>query len=48
MKITLSLDEGGQGSHSVEIVNVNSEECKVLMREFIRQNPELWNEDIGK
>jgi cytosine deaminase len=45
---TFAGASGFMRSHGVEIVNVNSEECKVLMREFIRQNPELWNEDIGK
>ena len=33
--------------HGVEVVNLNSEECKVMMRKFISENPELWNEDIG-
>lgn len=32
----------------VEIVNLNSEECKNLMREFTEKNPELWSEDIGE
>jgi creatinine deaminase len=35
-------------SHGVEVVNLNLEECKQLMSEFIASNPELWNEDIGK
>jgi cytosine deaminase len=35
-------------AHGVEVVNVDSDECKALMREFIRQNPDLWNEDIGR
>jgi creatinine deaminase len=26
---------------------VNNEECIDLMRRFIAENPELWNEDIG-
>lgn len=34
-------------SHGVDVVNVDSGECKMLMREFIRRNPDLWNEDIG-
>jgi cytosine deaminase len=34
-------------SHGVEVVNLNSEECKQMMREFIAKKPELWNEDIG-
>ncbi len=34
-------------SRGVELVMVDSRECQVLMEEFIRQNPQLWNEDIG-
>ena len=34
-------------SRGVKIANVESEECKRLMRDFIRERPELWNEDIG-
>jgi creatinine deaminase len=31
----------------VEIEVVQSAECIEMMREFIAQNPTLWNEDIG-
>nr|MBK9652015.1 nucleoside deaminase [Bacteroidota bacterium] len=34
-------------SHGVEVINYNSEECKQMMRNFIAEKPELWNEDIG-
>lgn len=34
-------------SRGVELLLLDSEECKALMREFIRAKPELWNEDIG-
>lgn len=34
-------------ANGVEVINVNSEECKQLMRDFISAEPELWNEDIG-
>ncbi len=34
-------------ANGVEVVNLNSEECKEMMRTFIAQEPELWNEDIG-
>ncbi|GAA3370644.1 nucleoside deaminase [Streptomyces sannanensis] len=33
--------------HGVEIVVLDDAECKALMRDFIRANPELWSEDIG-
>lgn len=35
-------------SHGVEVIDLNLDQCKQLMREFIQSNPELWNEDIGE
>jgi cytosine deaminase len=35
-------------SHGVEVINLQSEECKQMMREFIAEKPELWFEDIGE
>jgi cytosine deaminase len=35
-------------AHGIEVTNLDLEECKSMMREFIRQNPKLWNEDIGE
>jgi cytosine/creatinine deaminase len=35
-------------SQGVEVINLNLEECKQMMREFIAENSKLWNEDIGK
>jgi len=32
----------------VKIKNLDSSECVQLMRNFIKEKPELWNEDIGK
>ena len=34
--------------HGIEVINLNLEECKILMREFIAKYPELWYEDIGE
>src|SRR6476619_6499923 len=34
-------------SRGVSLSVVQDEECIQLMREFIRDNPLLWNEDIG-
>lgn len=31
-----------------KIINLNIEECKDMMRNFIKTNPKLWNEDIGE
>lgn len=33
--------------HGVEVIDMNLEECKTLMKDFIAEKPELWNEDIG-
>ena len=35
-------------SHGVEVIDLNLDECKQLMSEFIQNNPQVWNEDIGK
>jgi cytosine/creatinine deaminase len=35
-------------SHGVEVIDLDIEECKELMRNFIKNNPVLWNEDIGE
>jgi cytosine deaminase len=35
-------------SRGVELEVVDSAECYELMRQFIAQHPELWNEDIGE
>jgi cytosine deaminase len=48
---------GGQGkagaspsfmrSHGIEVVDLHDAECIELMSTFIREHPQLWNEDIG-
>lgn len=35
-------------SHGVEVIDLDLENCKQLMQDFIQQKPELWNEDIGE
>ncbi len=35
-------------ARGVEVVNLDSEACKQLMRDFIRDHPDIWNEDIGE
>jgi len=32
----------------VKIINLDLEECKQMMKVFIKKKPRLWNEDIGK
>lgn len=33
--------------HGVEVVLLNDQECIELMARFIRERPDLWNEDIA-
>lgn len=33
--------------HGVEVVLLNDPECLALMQRFIRERPELWDEDIA-
>lgn len=35
-------------SRGVEVTVVNNDECHNLMTNFIKEKPELWNEDIGE
>ena len=32
----------------IEVIVADNEECKELMRNFIKKKPQLWNEDIGE
>jgi creatinine deaminase len=34
-------------SRGVQVVNLDSDACVQLMREFIDAHPDIWNEDIG-
>ena len=35
-------------SMGVEVINLDSAECKEMMKKFIAENHNLWNEDIGE
>ena len=35
-------------ARGIEITILDNEECTSLMTNFIKENPEIWNEDIGK
>jgi creatinine deaminase len=35
-------------SLGVQVIDLDSEECASLLSEYIRANPEVWNEDIGE
>ena len=34
--------------NGVKVVNLNSSECKKMLSNFIAENPQVWNEDIGE
>lgn len=36
------------GENAVEVIDMNSSECKELLGIFITEHPEIWNEDIGE
>ncbi len=52
-KVVIGENETFMGSEAllkengVEVIVINSDECKELMKRFIQHNPTLWNEDIG-
>ena len=35
-------------SHGVKVIDLNLDECKQLMKEFIENNSDLWKEDVGE
>jgi len=53
-KVVIGESENFQGaseflkSHGVQIMDLKSSECSSLMSDFIKKNPKLWDEDIGK
>jgi len=41
-------DESHMRERGVEVEVINDPECIELMTDFIRERPDLWNEDIGQ
>jgi cytosine deaminase len=35
-------------AQGVRVIDLNGPECRKLMRDFIQEYPQIWNEDIGK
>jgi cytosine deaminase len=35
-------------SLGIKLIDLDSEECVSMLGEYVRQNPEIWNEDIGQ
>ena len=34
--------------NGIQVIDLDSEECRLLMEGFIREKPAIWNEDIGE
>ncbi|GAA3928983.1 nucleoside deaminase [Chitinophaga oryziterrae] len=53
-KIVIGENQTFMGSESLlkannlEVIVENNKECIEIMQRFIREHPDLWNEDIGK
>jgi len=45
---TFSGPESYLISRGVKVINADDLECRQLMETFIKENPDLWNEDIGE
>lgn len=45
--ITFTGGEATMRANSIQLEVLQDDECIELMRAFIREHPELWNEDIG-
>jgi len=54
MKVIAGESENFSGArkfmeeHGIEVIDLNVDECKKLMRAFIQSNLRLWKEDIGE
>lgn len=35
-------------ANGIEVIDLNLDECKDMMKDFIEKYPETWNEDIGE
>lgn len=35
-------------AHGVQVVDLDLDACRTMMADFIREHPELWDEDIGR
>lgn len=45
---TLKGPEDYLAENGVELINLNLEECKELMREYIKENQETWNKELER
>jgi creatinine deaminase len=35
-------------AHDIKVIDLNLDECKRMMKEFMLRRPDIWYEDIGK
>lgn len=45
---TFKGPENYSKKRGIKLINLDMPECKEMMRDFIKKNPLLWNEDIAK
>lgn len=45
---TLKGPEGYLIENGVEVINMDLDECKTILENFIQKNPDLWNEEIER
>jgi len=45
--VTFQGREDWMRAEGIEVVNLSDPRCIALMRDFIRERPDLWDEDIG-
>ena len=45
---TFMGDESLLKERGVDVRVLQDQDCVEMMKKFIREHPELWNEDIGK
>ena len=46
--VNFAGNKGLLTDHGVEVIDLNDARCIALMEKFIREKPELWNEDIAE
>ncbi|MGC9517627.1 MAG: nucleoside deaminase [Methanomicrobiales archaeon] len=46
--ITLKGPEEYLRENGVELINLDLEECKEIMKKYIQENPETWNKEIER
>lgn len=45
---TLKGPEDYLSENEIELINLNLKECKDIMKEFIKENPEIWDAELER